>query len=206
MKKMLMMTALPAVLLTALLAALTLGGCPAEADEPERWSFSVTNAQVYGTDRTTHATVSGDLRFQYINPSGADTVSATVVGSITDGRVTFALPDPVDSSELAPIFAAFAGTGTVDPPSHHALFALGFKIYNGSEYLGDLQYRTNSGGVGFLYSEEPLTVVVVDPDGHESFDLRAASGWNCLLFNGEGMVTGNLPPDAKWVFMPESDE
>ena len=63
----------------AALTVLTLVGCPAEADEPERWSFSVTNAQVYGTDRTTLATVSGDLRIfsEEIEPT-------TVVGSITD--------------------------------------------------------------------------------------------------------------------------
>jgi hypothetical protein len=189
-----------AAAILAAAAAILLGGCDQQGDDVERgWTYSVKDAPIYDVELPTSAItgVSGEVQ---LYKRGGEYDETLVVGTLTDGLLTFALPDTVPESKLTAYFEQFADYGTVDPLGHKVFFAMALEVYDDEQLLGELQLyaKATETDIYFLYSKEPLTVAVDD-----YFDIEAASGWNCILFSPVGALkNGSPPPDAKWVYSP----
>lgn len=201
---------LTAAAFAACITVLTVfGGCasPDSKDsEAAHWSFSAIDVQVYDYDDNEITDLTGTLRLYPQNPHGSVPAAAAPVGSITNGRISFALPNTIDDSELRAVYAYLEDEGTVEPVAHQVFYAAGLKVYNGAnEYLGNLIYRIPLTRAAFLYSTGPLTVQY-DPNTKNGFSFEAVRGWNCLIYSpAHGHINGSPPEGARWVFTPETE-
>jgi hypothetical protein len=194
---------LTAVILAAAAALIALGGCEQQGDVEEGgWTYSVKDAPIYdGTTQDSSAItgVSGQVML-FNGDMGYD--GTLVVGTLTDGLLTFTLPDTVPESKLTAYFADSEEYGTVAPLNHNVFRVVGLAVFDDDEqFLGDLgcDSLATQSVITFLYSKEPLTVAVDDV-----MDIEAVRGWNCILVDmlTDFVENGSPPPDAKWFFFP----
>ena len=207
MQNLVEVIAILAALMTALIVA---GGCkvtPGGRDAAGGWTFSVVDAQIYD-GRNPAAEISdltGKVRLAIVTLNGEDTTPITVAGTVTGGKLSFALPAAPDPAELGDVFAELEDDGAaVIPSGRKVLLAAGLNVYRdtGNQLLGSLTYRKNLNSVIFLYSEGPLSVAFSRAAFTGSWNFEAVGGWNCLMEDETGLTIGSPPADAKWLFYP----
>jgi hypothetical protein len=192
-----------AAILAAVTALIALGGCEQQGDVGEGgWTYSVKNAPIYDSIVLGSSAITGVSGHVMLSNNDMVYDGTLVVGTLTDGLLTFALPDTVPESKLTAYFAHFEDNGTVDPMDHNVFLPWSLEVYDDDEqYLGDLNcgsWATQS-AIQFLYSKAQLTVAVDDV-----MDIEAVRGWNCILMDmlTDFVENGSPPPDAKWVYHP----
>ena len=226
MKKLTITAAALAVLMTALFAVFTLGGCDLLADifvgedagddagkdvegkdiisKVTPFSGSITDAQAYLSDGNPIPAdgITYTIKLVYSDKSMTLQLSDIEVGTALNGIFSLSFPSTISDGKLSELFSEMSLDGTVTPASHKVLWVPMLAVYQGENQIGLLHYRENDQPtvtMTFLYSTGQLQVVA-ENDGM-ALDFEAAAGWNFLLICASDYLTNGTPSvDAKWVF------
>ncbi|GHV88653.1 hypothetical protein AGMMS50267_10130 [Spirochaetia bacterium] len=140
------------------------------------------------------------------------------VGTITDGKLTLALPEIVQDAWLD----IYEGSSAIIEPSDLRVYYKGFgRVFNGSNETGYLSFTndadTQEHNAYYIYFNKDATITGThvsssNPGNSTEYTITGKKGWNLVyehdVDSGKSVVTTNsssMPNNMKWFFTPKRE-